>query len=234
MKNRSTPSILDPNPWISTLQQEDGKCKVRGNFASPYSVQCPNNMNYTRFLDESFSVHLMKAITSMIYGLRSITADQHPGVLFDPSTIALRYHKMLEVEIPSTLEGKLRNRQPFTPVMSDSSTYGNGKVGYSIFNIIDINGRVEYNKVLTTGSAFRERLNRFSSIPQFPKSDGGSGSYFQSTKSGCRMTAPPTTTSTEAATLTSVSETEIVLGVLIGLIILALIIGLGIYFGRSK
>lgn len=190
-------------------------------------------MDYGKFLDESFSVHLMKSITSMIYGLRSIAADQQPGILFDTSTIGRRYLEMLEVEIPSTLEGKLRNKNPFTRPESDSTTYGNGKVGYSIFNI---NSSAEYNKVVTTGSGFKESLNEFSGIPQFPASSGSSGgSYLKSTWNGCKMTTSSRMTSTEAGTLApTISETELVLGVLIGLIILALLIGVGFYVGRSK
>lgn len=203
---------MDVNPWLSTLIQEVGNCKLPGTFYGEYSNPCiANSIDLSGFAEESYSVHLMKAITATVYALRGIAFNivkNNPNVLFDPDTVEARYQKFLDIEIPNVLEGVTTHHQPFTDG-------GNGRVGYTIYNI---DGDKSYAKVFITGHDYSDTLGTFDTIPEFYES-GTPTPYFTSTSDACVATTVITTTTDGHTTGTPI-------GVLAGLIAMGLVLGL--------
>lgn len=156
------------NYWLSTLLQEAGECKVRGNFHSVYSKKCQvSDVDLTHLEGETFANHLMKAITATMYGIRKISHDRSDSILFDPNRIQKHYDTMLSIDIPKTLEGdNLGDNIPFTP-------QGNGRVGYSIYNIKldEDTQKPVYRLIKHTGYKYQDALEDFLLVPQFYKDD---------------------------------------------------------------
>ena len=108
----------------------------------------------------------MKAITSLVTSLRITAFTSGPEAIFDPDTISSRYETALTVKIPNTLEGDEKVQKPFTQRDADSDTYGNGRVGYTIFNIDRL---PSYQPILRTGHGYADELGEFERVVEFYK-----------------------------------------------------------------
>lgn len=225
LMNRELPSVGNDSPWLSTLEQELGKCKLPGNFHSDYSRLCTGPADLTEFIGESYSLHLMKAITATVYGLRSTAFDalrSNPNVLFDSKNIGFRYKELLQVRIPEELEGTGNLYQPFTQEGSDSNTFGNGRVGYIIYNI---DGSLNYIEVITTGHNYSDELEDFKTSVEFYKS-GKFSPFIDSASSSGNCAVKPIITDTTADAPPSNSPLVgglIALGCILGLLVIAVV-----------
>ena len=168
LRDRDLPGIHDVNPWLSSLEQEVGECKIPGNFLSTYSPLCNEIADIGDFANEAYSLHLMKAITSTFTAVRNIAFKHGWDSLLNPEQINSWYDEFLDVEIPDTLEGDAKNHMPFTQKETDANKYGNGRVGYTIYNI---NGEPKYGQVLSTGYDYSDTLGDFTAVVEFYKAN---------------------------------------------------------------
>ncbi|XP_067935976.1 uncharacterized protein [Watersipora subatra] len=151
LAKHATAPVNDVNPWLSSLEQEVGECKIRGNFLGRHSKSCDVEWdNLTHLTGETFSLHLMKALTIMYSELRLLQSINRVDYLFNPSTIDDRYNSILRVKIADFLEDDGSNRfyEPFTQRTNEGTTYGNGAENFTIFNI---NKDHEYVQIFETG-----------------------------------------------------------------------------------
>jgi len=160
----------------------------------------------------------MKAITATIYGLRAITLDEHKQFLFHPSTIKDRYRELLDVRIPQVLENKgPKNHNPFTEA-------GNGKVGYSIYNIKleGTNKKPTYVLVQRTGSSVNDKLGTAQNLIAFYDGSNIPTASITSTIPKCVIS---TSNSTSLDNFGShLSTPLIVISTLLGVLLTAIII----------
>ena len=169
------------------------------------------------FANEAYSLHLMKAITSTFTAIRNIAFKHGWDSLSNLEQINSWYDEFLEVEIPDTLEGDAKNQMPFTQKETDANKYGNGRVGYTIYNI---KGEPKYGQVLSTGYDYSDTLGDFTAVVEFYKANKYT-KYITSVSTQDRCLDPTTTTSLPAVTaplnegLSDGAIAAIVLGVVI-------------------
>lgn len=157
------------NPWLPILKAEVEKCKVRGNFRSSNTKDqsCEGKESKFSSLEiDQFTLHLMKGITAAFYGIQDMTVANSK---LDKLSIDYRYKKILQVEIPKVLEDVRREDLPFTQPDTNSSTYGNGNVGFTIKHIKRESGTVRYVFLAQTGTNMKGELGRFETGLQFYK-----------------------------------------------------------------
>ncbi|XP_067935686.1 uncharacterized protein [Watersipora subatra] len=225
LMNRDLPTVENVNPWLSTLEQEVGECKLRGNFMSEYSAPCELAQDLSAFAKESYSLHMIKALTTATVALQNLAfnhLNSNPNYLFDPDTITSRYDSFLRIEIPQLLQNKPKTHQPFTQKSADSDTYGNGKVGYTIYNI---NGDPDYVKIFETSYDPSVGLaNSYIALPNFFKSNkvvGDITSFREQCFQSTDASGSPTTTAPSVPA--SIKTAVIIMGVALGLLIICLI-----------
>ena len=148
------------------------------------------------FANEAYSLHLMKAITSTFTAIRNIAFKHGWDSLSNPEQINSWYDEFIRVKIPDTLEGDAKNHMPFTQKETDASKYGNGRVGYTIYNI---NSKSEYVQVLSTGYDYSDTLGDFTAVVEFYKANKYA-KYITSVSTQDRCLDPTTTTSLPAVT----------------------------------
>ena len=203
LRDRDLPGIHDVNPWLSSLEQEVGECKIPGNFLSTYSPLCnTTTTDIGDFANESYSLHLMKAITSTFTAIRNIAFKHGWDSLSNLEQINSWYDEFLRVKIPDTLEGDEKNHMPFTQKETDANKYGNGRVGYTIYNI---NGEPKYGQVLSTGYDYSDTLGDFTAVVEFYKAN----SYVKHIKSASTRNHCLDSTTLTAMTATTTTKSSL-------------------------
>lgn len=141
-------------------------CKKRGNFYSLFDNPCTTRTQDIAYLhDESYATQLMKAITAAFYGIRHMADGNVDLKLLG---VDFRYERLLEVVIPTTLEGLAKSHHPFT-LKGSGDTYGNGAVGYTIYHIKRENNIDYFELVMKTGFKKGGALGKFETSLAFFK-----------------------------------------------------------------
>lgn len=188
LANENSSSSLNRSPWFHLLRGEKDKCKERGNFYSSYSKLCGNSGTELRDLDgEAYTLHLMKAITAAFYGIRDMT---NANSKLADADVSYRYKKLQQVEIPNTLEENYTHDQPFTQPSCDSSTYGNGQVGYTVYHFKKVNSKLSHVELQQTGIKVSNDIGHFSTVPEFYVNSKPSHSMI-SENTKCPAKSPP-------------------------------------------
>lgn len=239
---KTAPSIItEVNPYLSTLWQINSKCKIRGNFLSEYTRLC-NQTADKQFAegiaDESYSVHVMKAISASVYGILGIIDSTGSSeILFERDDYNLNrfYEKLLESNIPATLETKDKVKTPFTEKTGDSTTWGNGNVGY-IINQIQLRKLSKtvlfYNPVAKTGTGIKSMFEN-TGLFEFYKKDEPKADI-TSTKASCQKTSMTTSIPEPVTAAPEQNGTLIAVIVIVAILAIALIVVVVLFFVLSE
>lgn len=230
LKNQDYSEAINHNPWFPLLAGEIKNCKERGNFYSLYKPICNSTPpNFSPLSDASYSILLMKAVTAAFYSISDLQNTPEHKLL----PIDLQYKKLLEIYIPKTLESPIRSEKPFTQQFPSAETYGNGKVGYTIFIIkTGSQSKPRYEQLAVTGYKIGESFQLKTNF-QFHRGEN-IVSYIVSRNTSCQLTPLTPLPVTASMMTTTAPTTTILLSITISILVLLCVIIAVKWYRTSK
>lgn len=181
---------MGQNPWRSRLAAIGKNCPaqlIRGNF---YKDGCPGKVDWGKYSNETYAVHLMKSIAAVIRGM-DVFLEEGNGHPFSYSSAALKYENIMKIALPQDLEDVKQSAQRKSRVFNE---IGNGNVGYEVYNIVEDNGALGYQLIINIPPGNNVEINFERTIRTYAKNLFKIVSKHES----CQVTTiAPTPTTTE-------------------------------------